>query len=467
MAMDPQLDNQLETPLYRQLYDNIADKIRNGEYRNGERLPATRELAGQLGLNRTTVSAAYTLLEQNGLIRGHVGRGSFVDYRPSGDQTISFASSRPAVELFPIAEFQAACREVIEGPDAANILQLGSPSGYGPLRHYLRQRGRDAGESGPDDDLLITNGCQQSLDLLQRALVPAGEAVAVEDPVYHGVKNVFARGGARLIGVPMTGEGIDLNALGRVLIKERPKLLIVTPNFQNPTGTTLSLQARLTILKMTRESGTALVENNIYGDLRYEGDEIPSIKNLDETGGTILLRSFSKIAFPGLRVGWIIAPRTLAARLSEVKQWCDLHTDQLSQAILLRFAESGRLARHAAIVRAAGSQRLRALISAAERYLPAGTKFIRPSGGVNLWVQLPEPLDASELLVRAEREKVTYLPGRLFAISHNDPGALRLSFGGLAPAIIESGMATLGRIFTQETARMRSGELIEAAPAMV
>ena len=146
MAMDPQLDNQLDTPLYRQLYDNIADRIRNGEFRNGERLPATRELAGQLGLNRTTVSAAYTLLEQNGLIRGHVGRGSFVDYRPSGDQTISFASSRPAVELFPIAEFQAACREVIEGPDAANILQLGSPSGYGPLRHYLRQRGREAGE---------------------------------------------------------------------------------------------------------------------------------------------------------------------------------------------------------------------------------------------------------------------------------------------------------------------------------
>ncbi len=467
MAMISQLDNHSETPLYRQLYENIAEKIRTGEFRNGERLPATRELAGQLGLNRTTVSAAYTLLEQNGLIRGHVGRGSFVDYRPPGDQTISFASSRPAVELFPIAEFQAACREVIEGADAANILQLGSPSGYGPLRHYLRQRGREAGEAGPDDDVLITNGCQQSLDLLQRSLVPAGEAVAVEDPVYHGVKNVFARGGARLIGVPMTGDGIDLNALERVLIKERPKLLIVTPNFQNPTGTTLPLEARLAILKMTRETGTALVENNIYGDLRYEGEEIPSIKKLDGTGATILLRSFSKIAFPGLRVGWIIAPRTLAARLSDVKQWCDLHTDQLSQAILLRFAESGRMAQHAAIVRAAGYQRLRAILSAAGRYMPLGTRFIRPQGGVNLWLRLPEPLDSAELLTRAEREKVTYLPGRLFAISQSDPGALRLSFGGLAPAIIETGMATLGRIFTQETARMRSGDLLEAAPAMV
>jgi 2-aminoadipate transaminase len=278
---------------------------------------------------------------------------------------------------------------------------------------------------------------------------------------------VFARGGARLIGVPMTDDGIDLNALERVLIKERPKLLIVTPNFQNPTGTTLPLQARLTILRMARDSGTALVENNIYGDLRYEGEEIPSIKKLDGTGATILLRSFSKIAFPGLRVGWIIAPRTLAARLSDVKQWCDLHTDQLSQAILLRFAESGRMAHHAAIVRAAGYQRLRAILSAAERLLPVGSRFIRPAGGVNLWVRLPEPLDSSELLVRAEHEKVTYLPGRLFAISQSDPGALRLSFGGLAPAIIESGMATLGRIFTQETARMRSGDLLEAAPAMV
>jgi 2-aminoadipate transaminase len=462
-----QLDAQSDTPLYRQLYDRIAESIRNGRLRNGERLPATRELAVQLGLNRTTVSAAYTLLEEEGLLRGHVGRGSFVNFALPSAERISFASSRPAEDQFPLAEFQDTCREVIAGPEASAILQLGSPSGYGPLRHYLLEQARLAGEAGPDDDVLVTNGCQQALDLLQRAIVSTGEGVAIEDPVYHGLKNVFARGGARLFGVPMGEKGVDLEQLGRILARERPKILLVTSNFQNPTGATLPLDARQSIIRMAREFGVLLVENNIYGDLRYEGDPLPSIKQVAGAGGTILLRSFSKIAFPGLRVGWVIAPRAIIARLAEAKQWCDLHTDQLSQAILLRFAVSGRLEAHAKKVRAAGAERLHAVLGACEKYLPAGTRFTRPSGGMSLWVTLPEPLDASELLSRAEQEKVTYLPGRYFSVAQFDPGTLRLSFGGLSPARIEAGLAALGKVFTEELARVRKANQFEAAPAMV
>jgi len=462
-----QLDEASETPLYRQLYDRIAESIHSGQLRNGERLPATRELALQLGLNRTTVSAAYTLLEEEGLLKGHVGRGSFVNFLMPAEDRISFASSRPAEDHFPLAEFQETCREVISSPEASAILQLGSPSGYGPLRQYLLDEARHCGEAGPDDDVLITNGCQQALDLLQRALVSAGEGVVVEDPVYHGLKNVFIRGGARLFGVPMTGNGVDPEQLARVVSRERPKVLLVTSNFQNPTGTTLPLESRQAVLGMAREFGVVLVENNIYGDLRYEGAPLPSIKQLDGSSGTVLLRSFSKIAFPGLRVGWVIAPRAVIARLAEAKQWCDLHTDQLSQAILLRFAVSGRLATHAANVRAAGVARLRAVLAACEKHLPAGTQFTRPSGGMSLWVKLPEPLDASELLSRAEQEKVTYLPGRYFSVAQFDPGTLRLSFGGLPPAQIEAGLAALGKVFTNELARVRKANRFEAAPAMV
>jgi len=462
-----QLDEASETPLYRQLYDRIAESIHSGQLRNGERLPATRELALQLGLNRTTVSAAYTLLEEEGLLKGHVGRGSFVNFLMPAEDRISFASSRPAEDHFPLAEFQETCREVISSPEASSILQLGSPSGYGPLRQYLLDEARLCGEAGPDDDVLITNGCQQALDLLQRALVSAGEGVVVEDPVYHGLKNVFIRGGARLFGVPMTGNGVDPEQLARVVSRERPKVLLVTSNFQNPTGTTLPLESRQAVLGMAREFGAVLVENNIYGDLRYEGAPLPSIKQLDGSSGTVLLRSFSKIAFPGLRVGWVIAPRAVIARLAEAKQWCDLHTDQLSQAILLRFAVSGRLATHAANVRAAGAVRLRAVLAACEKHLPAGTQFTRPSGGMSLWVKLPEPLDASELLSRAEQEKVTYLPGRYFSVAQFDPGTLRLSFGGLPPAQIEAGLAALGKVFTNELARVRKANRFEAAPAMV
>ena len=231
-----QLDEGSEVPLYRQLYGRIAESIHNGQLKNGQRLPATRELAVQLGLNRTTVSAAYTLLEEQGLLKGHVGRGSFVNFSTPTADLISFASSRPAEEHFPLADFQETCREVISGREASSILQLGSPIGYGPLRQYLLDEARLTGEAGPDDDVLITNGCQQALDLLQRAIVSAGEGVVVEDPVYHGLKNVFVRGGARLFGVPMGDNGVDLDQLGRVLVRERPKVLLVTSNFQNPTG---------------------------------------------------------------------------------------------------------------------------------------------------------------------------------------------------------------------------------------
>jgi 2-aminoadipate transaminase len=281
-------------------------------------------------------------------------------------------------------------------------------------------------------------------------LVRPGDAVAVEDPVYHGLKNAFSRAGARLIGVRMADGGVDLEQLAGVLAAARPKLLILTPNFQNPTGATMNMEARLSVLALARRYQTAVVENDIYGELRYEGQALPTVKALDESGGAILLRSFSKIAFPGLRVGWIVAPRKIVAELTEARQWCDLHTDQLSQAILWRFAESGRLDAHLERVRAAGKERLAAALRACERHLPAGSQFTRPQGGMNLWVRLPRNLDAAELLSRAQREGVSYVPGRHFVVSETQPAAFRLSFGGLSPERIEAGVATLGRVFKEE-----------------
>jgi 2-aminoadipate transaminase len=188
---------------------------------------------------------------------------------------------------------------------------------------------------------------------------------------------------------------------------------------------------------------------------------VAPLKRLDEYGHTILIRSFSKIAFPGLRVGWVIGPRWPVSRMVQAKQLCDLHTDQFSQALLLRFAESGRLRAHIARMQVAGAERLRAALSACERHLPAGSRYSQPQGGMNLWVRLPAPLDAGELLAQAQRENVAYLPGRYFAVSRLDPGALRLSFAGLAPEEIERGVARLGQVFRGEL------ESMGPAPAMV
>ena len=489
----PQLDPGSGVPLYKQLHQQMRGWIHSGRLPHGERLPSTREMAGLLGLNRTTVSAAYALLESDGLVRGHVGRGSFVSGEAASesagldwdqllegpertwmgpsqappDAAISFATSRPAEQLFPLEEVRATCREVLGGPQAAAILQLGSPSGYPPLRDYLLAQARRTGTARPQDDVLVTSGCQQALDMVQRVLVRPGDTVLVEDPIYPGVRILLARAGARVVGVPVGAQGIDVEALTRALAREKARLLVVTPNFQNPTGATIPLAARRWILAKARESGVVVVENDIYGELRYEGEPVPPLKQLDEAGDTVLLRSFSKVAFPGLRVGWITGPRALVARLAEAKQLADLHTDQLSQALLLRFAESGRLAAHKSRVLAAGAERLAAVLAACERSLPVGTRFTRPQGGMNLWVRLPEPLDASELLPRAERENVTYVPGKYFEVAHHEPGSLRLSFAGLAPDAIQAGVARLGEVFSSELERVRASRRYDPAPAMV
>jgi 2-aminoadipate transaminase len=477
-------------PIYRQLYLQIEDLIESGRLAKGSRLPATRELAGELGLNRTTISAAYELLEAEGLITGHVGRGSFVAGSPTRENgvqwreilepsvpispaaptstpIVGFSSSRPSELLFPLEEFRETCAEVISSPDAQTILQLGSPSGYPPLRRYLLELARTEGIARDSDDILITSGCQQAFDLLQRTLVRNGETVLLEDPVYLGQKNAFERGGARLAGVPVGANGIDLESLERVIARERPRLLAVTSNFQNPTGATLPLASRKALLRITQPAGIIVIENDIYGGLAYEGEAIPTIKKLDECGDVVLLRSFSKLAFPGLRVGWVIGPRALIEKLTEAKLWSDLHTDQLSQAVLLRFAESGRLAEHRRRMLESGRERLHAALSACERYLPVSAGFTRPRGGMSLWVTLPAPLDAGELLPRAEREGVTYLPGRYFAVSHPQSSSLRISFAGMAPEQIREGIAILGRIFKEELERVRAHSPLAEAPAMV
>ena len=489
LAMDA-LDPHSPSPLYRQLYERIKGLIETGELPKGNRLPATRELAGQLGLNRATISAAYELLETEGLITGHVGRGSFVadaasrtsgvnwsevltapvthpGGAPASAPLASFASSRPSEQLFPLDDFRATCQEVIQSAEVTTILQLGSPAGYPPLRRYLLDLARAEGVAREGDDILITSGCQQAFHLLQSTLVRHGETVLLEDPVYPGLKNVFEQSGARLVGVPMGPHGVDLQALEHSLERERPRLLALTPNFQNPTGATIPLASRQALLQMTRAAGVIVVENDIYGPLAYEGANIPSLKQLDESGDTILLRSFSKIAFPGLRVGWAIGPRALIEKITEAKQWSDLHTDQLSQAILLRFAQSGRLEQHRQHMLTAGRERLHAVLDACRKFLPPEVEFTRPRGGMSLWLRLPLPLDAGELLPRAEREGVTYLPGKYFAVSRSQAGSLRFSFAGMAPDQIRSGIAVLGRIFHEELDRARAHSPLAEVPAMV
>lgn len=485
------LNSASEVPLYRQLAEAVTNMIASEAIRPGDRLPATRELAGRLGLNRTTVSAAYALLEESGLIEGHVGRGSYVagSIKPVPARAtdwdailpplempfrqlpcaaeISFASSRPAEEDFPVEEFRQLSKEVVDSPQATEILQLGAPHGYAPLRRYLLQDAARRGIARASDDLIITNGCQQALDLLARVFASEGKSVLVEDPAYHGLLRVFSRAGMSMIPVPVDDAGVDVDALEKLAHEQRARLLVVTPAFQNPTGATITLERRKRIVELARRLGLVLVENDIYSELRYEGSPLPTLKQLDESGNTILLRSYSKVSFPGLRVGWVIAPARVVAHLAEAKQISDLHSDQLSQAVLLRFVESGALAQHLERTRRSGAARLRALLRACARYLPPATHYTRPQGGMNLWMELPAPLSSEQVLSRAQEQGVTFLPGRYFSSGRVHGRGLRISFGGLPPEQITRGIQILGEVAAAELAASTADANFQPAAALV
>ncbi len=299
MDIRPELDSNSGTPLYRQLASYLAHLIETAELLPGDRLPPTRELAAQLGLNRTTVSAAYEALEQGGLIKGSVGRGSFVcgaaeqplDWSRaltaslsgytggSRPASINFSASRPSERLFPVDEFRASCDEVLASEKMRSLLQLGSPAGYEPLRHYLMRRSEFA---TPSDDIVVTNGCQQAVDLLRRALVRPGSRVAIEEPVYPGLRNLFLEAGAELIGVPVGADGVELPALRRAL-EAGAKVLVLTPSFQNPTGATIPALNRRSIVDMARAAGAAVIENDIYSEsgLSRGGIAPPEVARLE------------------------------------------------------------------------------------------------------------------------------------------------------------------------------------------
>jgi 2-aminoadipate transaminase len=436
MIQLPQIDSQSPVPVYRQLYDGLRSAILDGSLKDGDKLPATRELAAQLCLNRATVTAAYDLLETDGLISGQVGRGSYVQSPAAAGANpneISFATSRPSEDLFPMAAFRETAGEVIHR-HASQILQLGSPFGYAPLREFLIAEAIADGVFNPaQDDLMVTSGCQQALDLIHRTLIEPGQTVLASEPVYPGLKNAF---------------GATLASQDSPSVQAR----VLTPSFSNPTGATMSLAERERVV----ESETRLlIEIDIYSRLRYRGAHLPPLRALNQGSSYLLLRSFSKIAFPGLRVGWIIAAKPIIQRLAQTKQHTDLHSDQLSQAIMLEFARTGRLQNHLDHVLAAGRSRLETTIQTLSRILPAGASFTRPEGGMNLWVTLPPGCDAQAVLEKSRRDGVHFLPGRYFAISRPQNESFRISFAGLSPARIAEGLRRL-QPFLEDEVRLAS-----------
>ncbi len=370
--------------------------------------------------------------------------------------TISFAYAIPPAELFPLTEFRRATDKalLVRGRE---LLQLGPADGFEPLKVEIAARMSDAGSPTEVDDLLITTGSQQSLDLIRRLLVQPGEPVIVEAPTYPGAIHILKEAGARLLEWPVTRDGWDMDALEAMLRERRARFIYVAPDFQNPTGKRMDLSERQRLLDIAAEYGVPVVEDDICGDLRFDdADALPTLRALDTRGLVLYMGSFSKTTFPGIRLGWIAAVAAAREHLVELKQAVDLQTSGPTQAAMYEFARSGALERHVSRVCVEYARRRDAMDAALRKHMPEECSWELPQGGLSLWVRMPDEVDAEEIGRRALDAKVAVSSSRFFFPGRPREQAMRLAFASNPPNLVDEGVKRLATVVKSAIARLES-----------
>ncbi|MFF5985446.1 PLP-dependent aminotransferase family protein [Streptomyces olindensis] len=359
-------------------------------------------------------------------------------------EVINFAGGLPAPELFDAGAIAAAYQAVLtEAPGRA--LQYSTTEGEPGLRAALAGRTTARGLPTGADELLVTTGSQQALSLLATALLEPGDTVLVENPCYLAALQAFGFTGARVVAVPGDEQGLDPEALAELVVRERPKLLYTVPTFQNPTGRTLPADRRAAVAAVAARHGLWIVEDDPYGELRYDGERVPWIaSHPGAEDRTVLLGSFSKVMAPGLRLGWLRAPDELRRACAVAKQAADLHTPTVNQLAAARYLADSDLDAHVARVARVYRERRDAMLAGLPGALPEGSVWTRPEGGMFLWVSLPEPYDTTALLPQVVRHDVAYVPGAPFYAGPPDRTTLRLCFVTQTPEEIGEGLRRLG-----------------------
>ncbi|HEX6849868.1 MAG TPA: PLP-dependent aminotransferase family protein [Candidatus Polarisedimenticolaceae bacterium] len=369
---------------------------------------------------------------------------------------ISFAGGLPAPEIFPVAEVREACERVLRD-HGAEALQYSPTEGYPPLRELLVRHMKRYGIDVDVPNVVVTTGSQQALDLIGRVLINPGDRVLCEEPTYLGALQAWNAYQAQYLAVPIDDDGLRVELLEQAM-RAGPKFLYVLPNFQNPAGVTLSLDRRHALVAMASHYGVPIVEDDPYGQLRYEGEHLPSIVALDAEfhgcahgertfrGDVLYLGTLSKTLAPGLRIGWIVAPEEIVKRIVQMKQGADLHSSTFAQAVAYEVARGGFLDRHVQHIRSVYRERRDAMLAALDRWFPRTVRWTRPQGGLFLWLSLPEGVNTTELLHDALAEKVAFVPGGSFFPGRVDAPHCRLNFSHSSPDRIEEGIRRLSLV---------------------
>jgi 2-aminoadipate transaminase len=364
---------------------------------------------------------------------------------------ISFAGGLPAPELFPVEDLKKACEAVLDnvGPRS---LQYSLTLGILPLRKFLAERLSPKGASLTEENILITGGSQQGLDLVGSVFLEKGSVVICESPTYLGAIQAFNAYNPHYVTVDMDKNGILTDQVEENIRKYKPRLIYVVPNFQNPSGITLSYERRKHLVELAKEYYIPIIDDNPYGELRYTGKDVPSLKSL---GGDLVIQlgTFSKIISPGLRIGWIAASTEVMTMFERMKQGADLHTNTFAQYVVAQYVKDGRLDRHIEEIKAAYGERRDVMIKAMTEYFPENVKWTEPEGGLFLWAQLPQEISATDLLQEALKQKVAYVPGKPFYPYEDKDNTLRLNFSNASPEMIIEGIKRLGRVFKENIAQ--------------
>lgn len=461
-------------PLYAHLVELLEAAISRGDFPSGTRVPPERDLAQRLRISRTTVVSAYRELESRGLLRGYVGRGTFVCAAPdpsgapfawrgkiaaaalrwndstlrdtirhsSDARVLSLAAGEPAIDRFPSAAFEEAVDYALKRESLA-VWRHGPTEGQPQLREAIADR-----FGVPSDSVLVLAGAQQGLDLLARCLVDPSDAVVVDRPGYLGAIQSFSAAAAKLIGWDVARA--DMDELEDLLVRYRPKLIYTNPTFQNPTGVTIPIRARRELLRLAGRYRVPIVEDATYSELYFSDVPPPSLRDLDTQNIVIHLNSFSKVLAPGLRLGWLSAAPSIVEQIAIIKQRLDPHTQNLVQFALARMIRNGAFDGHLKTLRAEHARRCSMMLASIQRHVAPGMlRLGRPQGGLYLWCRVGPGVGSRALLERALDAGVAFVPGHAFYADPAGDSELRICFSSVLPDAIDQAVSRLARSLSE------------------
>ncbi|AGY75162.1 PLP-dependent aminotransferase family protein [Clostridium autoethanogenum] len=461
--MEIKINRKSKIALYIQIENQIKNMIYSKILPKNYILPSERQLANTLKVNRSTIIKAYEELKEKGLIDSNARRGTYISFYDNHEENdhkkylfwdeiyskssnnnfdntitkimntdinskmISFGGGMPSPDLFPQLEFQKIQIDLLKN-EAKNMFFQSPVSGNKDLKNEIKKLMLNREVRISTSDIIVTSGSQQGLDLVVRTFVNYNDVILVENPTFFGAIQLLQTLGAKIISIPMDKCGMRVDVLEYLINEFNPKFIYTIPNFQNPTGITMSLERRYDLIKISEKYGIPIIEDDPYGELRYEGNYLPPLKALDKSGYVIYLSTFSKVISLGLRVGWIAAPERVIAKLSLFKQLTDLHVNTLSQHIVCEFLRQGYYKKHVKKIRKSYSLK-RDLMSEKLTSNIRSIKFFKPEGGFYIWCKLPDNICLKSLLKRSLKNGVNYVTGDSFYIKKDEKGNfIRLNF---------------------------------------